>query len=400
MTLSGSTSVRNQRGFIVSELLALAIIALSVVGIVAASKAGFDMFKFYKNQAAMMERESYLVAALQSDLTLTALKAQLQGGAIVDGTPIVYEGQTLARQNQTILLDENQVECPTGAPAGCGAVSVDFSVRCSLIDSRNQCFAAYRLTSLQKEVVPFGAPVRAGGGFDPALDYNVAIPFEITSRTLSAECDPAQDMFASGFDKATGQMFCVKRPSVINCGANQVAREMYYDRTTQSMQLVCLPLRAAQCPPNYVLQSVTGNSLYPSSTTTSGTCVFAAQYDSVPIRNIPAPAASIVGTFCPLHYKMAYSCELTPATSSNGMCWDLCEKTTSDGQTYTGYCGNPSSPNTGGRTANLSPSGRSLDCHVDFPGSQPCGATWDAKVALAGTCYVDPAVNPQTTGAY
>lgn len=381
-----------QRGFIVGELMAMGMILFSVSAIVVATKAGFDTFRNYEVQSFMVENESYIINGLQSQSVLNELKNQLKSGAIARGTPISLDGRLIARNGEEIVFDAGtQAECSDSSSGTCQKdVRVSLSIQCVDTSDRYRCNAAYVLEAIREGIIFRSGPAAPSKAIVDS-DYLVPIPFELAEREFVQSCNSSTDMFASGFDKATGRMRCVSKPTTPSCGANEIAVGIRYDETTNSMRLNCRTLRSISCPSDYVLQRVNPATLDPRSAgAAQGNCVFATQR-SVPFLNPPAPSESVSGTFCPRLYRVSFSCPLMNVRSSPGTCYYDCSTTDAKGKVIPQTCSYQvaASP---GYVQESSQSGRGLSCTVVIP-AQSCGATWTAQTQAVGSCLAEPPEN-------
>lgn len=198
----------------------MGIILMSVAGIAAATKYAFASFESYQSKMELIERESVLVAALQSEQVLQNLRTQLLASRDNPGSTIEIPTETgitypkkgdptqsmvVARQGRVIWLDRNGEECNI---EGCAKTKVRLDIRCERIEQATLCSAAYRMLDAQT-LATVGSPTTTGDfeteGFNNNTDYVVPIPFELASREASEECGP-EAMFASGFNKANGKM--------------------------------------------------------------------------------------------------------------------------------------------------------------------------------------------------
>lgn len=363
--------MRGNAGFsIVVEMIAAALLLLSVLALVGTTAAGFREFHNYRTQVAIIDQESLIVSALQSASSLSLLRNQLYTRAIPAGTALnLVSGQPVAYQGTSwFTYDHNP--CTAGSSPDCD-MKVTLDIECTSGD----CWAGYRISSASASFA-----IGSDNETMSDTDRTVPIPFEITTRAYQSTCDPATTMFASGFDKVTGQMYCVDRPP-ITCGTNQVATQIIYDAGTRTVKPVCQNLRAINCPAGYSLQSFQPRSLLPDSGGVSGTCVYTAQNPAYFPQ--PPDAPSISGNFCPPAYTLVgFSCSTSVPYASNG---NNCPWA-------------PNFPYNSGSTSGGATGQTTGKCSTTYP-PQGCGAVWHGLSHVAsGYCVLTGAA--EYVGAY
>lgn len=381
----------SQGGFtIVGQLVGLFTALLAFAGIGACIVYAGRLQQKAQVVNQMLSLENALLSWSSDRAAVLALAPNLKAGQIPAGAEIVINGKTLAKVGALQTQGRDLGPCPEVRDCW---TTTEVAIRCDPGASGLVCAMAYRIQATRDDITRFGTA--HGRAFEPA-DFSVPLSFEITERVQSAQCDSAQDLFASGFNKNTGNIICLRKPTK-PCASGEIAKGLQFNPARQSLEPLCEPVPSVTCPQHYAVLSLNLTSLHPGQSA-QGTCVIVTQKE-VPWQTSPPPAASVTGRFCPAHYKTKARCDLTNVVQSPGSCQYSCNCSTDPaGATSCETCSCTVQPVPG--TVNLTDGTREASCQVQTPPqpSCPCGAqaVWTAQAKLTGTCQLNEADLPET----
>ncbi|MBX2994768.1 MAG: hypothetical protein KF681_08095 [Bdellovibrionaceae bacterium] len=386
------TALGSEAGFtIVTQLIGLVTAVLAFLGV-----GAFILYAgrlYQKSQAVnqMLTIENALLSWSVDRDAVAAVAPDLRAGQIPVGAEIKIDGRAIAKINGKLELGRDLAPCAADG-RDCWT-STELSLRCQPDATGNACSMAYRIESSRADVTRFG--VLHANAFSNE-DYSIPLSFEITQRVESAECDRNTDLFASGFNKNTGNIICLKKPRR-PCESGQISRGLAYNASTSSLEPVCEDTPTISCPQHYAVLDLNLVSLQPGQAP-SGQCVVVTQKE-VPWKTNPAPAPSVSGRYCPVNYKTKGQCALTNIVSTSPSCNYACNcTTTAEGVTTCDTCTCTAAAVPGSVT--LQDGTRNASCAVKVPAQPTCScgaqATWSANARLTGTCQLDESVLPET----
>lgn len=392
----------NRRGFtLVESLVAVGIIGVGLMALPVIMQQVSGSTRKGKAFSQALALEASILAALQNEATFESHRSTMASGARPDGLAIAVNGTEFARVGQPRFFNLAGKPCAALDQKEC-VLKVDFDIKCTPGTPYALCDAAYRISahSQAKGAQPMG-PLGASGstGFS-ASDYFVPIPAEHYLRMDSTACDPATTVAISGFNRDTGEAYCISKPQN-RCPEGTIAKKVQFISNPSGrggrFEFQCTTtFQTLTCPANYALMTFSPASLEPGKTK-SGTCVFVG-VNSVPWQTSPT-GKTISGTFCPVNYKtVGASCGAIGATSSPGTCYDPCNCVPPSppdpvtGVSSPGGCDScPRSVAAAVGSCGVTHQGdQTASCSISYP-SQQCGATWDANCQMSGSCERVPA---------
>lgn len=389
----------NHHGFsLVQSMVALGILGIGLSSLPAMMRQITGSTVRGKAFSQALALEAALLAGLQQESTFNSVRSTMSAGNSPIGLAITFEGKEIAKVGQPLYF--------TGAGKSCTAfdrkeclIRVELDIRCVAGSPYALCDAAYRVLSdsqMTGGLAPLGA---SGAGPFGSNDYFLSIPAEFYVRNDSTTCDPATTIAVSGFNRDTGEAYCVSKP-MNRCPEGTIAKGLQFipnaDGRGGRLEFACSgSFQTISCPPNYGLMSFNPATLEPGKTK-SGACVFLG-LNSIPWKTTPT-GKSIAGTYCPANYKtVSVSCAAFGAISSPGTCYVSCNCTPGTPDPITGVltgggCEScPQSVAAATGSCNVTHQGdQTASCSISYP-SQQCGASWDANCSMSGSCERIPA---------
>jgi len=289
-------------------------------------------------------------------------------------------------------------------------LSAEFNINCGSVGSPVPCKAAYRIAGKYDKNNTFSnLGVKTEGPFNLTTDYDVTIPYDIYGgKQNPGECINANGFLAAtGFQRDTGELKCVKKPQT-SCAPQTVGKRIKYEPTTNTLEMNCVPSTNLSCPSNYLLTRFVPSTTVKDGAIPTGSCVFIG-VKSVPWASTsgeqPAnptnPGSYIYGRFCPEHYTAVPTCTVVNISAKSKKCGTCeCECT---GEGATRKCktcgGNTLDPVPG--SCSYTVYGTDVEASIQIPVQPkcPCGPgrpSWDAKIQLSGQCQL---AEPEEVGA-
>lgn len=387
----------NRRGFtLIESLIAIGFLGIGVAALPAIMNQITGSTLKGKAFSQALALEASILATLQQEPTFEAYRNVMSAGATPTGLALSFGGKEVAKVGQAKFFTVNGKNCSAFDQKEC-VLKVEFDIRCTAGSPYAVCDAAYRIsTDPRAKHVPVMAPLGASGlSAFAAADYFVPIPAEHYIRMDNTACDPATTIAISGFNRDTGEAYCIAKP-LNRCPEGTIAKRVRFVGNSGGrggrFEFECTTtFQTLECPANYALMTFNPASLEPGKTK-SGTCVFVG-VNSIPWTSSPT-GKMISGTYCPANYKtVGVGCAMFNSQPSAGTCHQPCNcvPATIDPPSPGGCDDCPySQPAAIGSCGVTHQGDQTASCSISYP-AQQCGASWDGDCRMSGQCQRVPA---------
>lgn len=403
----------NSRGLTIVELLVSAGI-LAIIGTGLGVSLNHLAVARQKSQMASqgVALESSFVAALAdpSNYSAQALD-KMRKGQSVDQLSLsvrlprlvgdeVEETQVSIVSGQKSYFTNDLQACPASSlsdPRCAFAIQIDLQ-KIDVPGSADTVRYAYAYRIEFNDSIGF-APLGSGSGQTfQAGDYSLPVPNQVYRPDAVQTCS-GTSLLVRGVDPVSGNVVCLSKKED-PCPENTLPTGLTVQNGVISMSCTN-PTRVVSCPPNYSLQIVRPNTMVPNEE--GGSVSYQCVYTSKDLQYYPSDASprtysgtSITGQPCPPHYFLASTsrCQLVidnntagtcyrPSMSVAGPSWSAGQWVLTENTSYSSY----SVPATAGRLIERYEQGM-LQCEVEMPESQRCGARWEAHVEMRVQCQL------------